>query len=574
MVSEAMITTRSILGTTCLRAATTRLAAVLLLCTHPAVGTDDEGGSDDSELTTLWSSVPIDSEPHAIADPMLQEIAERIVNGRANLNLIGDSITHADLSAAYLATFRPVHGIRGYAVSGRMFSHPPWSAYTNAISNFTPELLALPGSEVAFEELWCSYPDDAGHWRAYDGPHNVCRITALADLPDALPLREMGAGNYHDLIWADDRALTRTGSRLRHRLLWYDHPDAMPFTVEGGSTLPPEAGGTTERFEVVPERPAELVCRWLEIPEPVVLGTEARALERNTSLVVRSAPGHLETPGEQLLIGGARVWDEAAEAGVQWGWTTTSGIQSTGFNAVSVEAWSRHIAFQQSDTYLVMLGVNDILAGNVGGYEVAGRIRRLLERIRTAHDLARSADPDIRPARFLLITPCDGRNTTGNGNYYDNRQWVELASALGALARLRDDTACIDLRAMVEAEFGAWRTWRSTLTRDGVHPRGPYFHVNGDVRWDCTPHPDGAMHFARMVWDTLWAAAVTRPPVDHGDLCAADLVPDCLIDDADLEALLAEWGEVEPGAPVDFNRDGHVDDADLMVLLESWGACP
>ena len=57
--------------------------------------------------------------------------------------------------------------------------------------------------------------------------------------------------------------------------------------------------------------------------------------------------------------------------------------------------------------------------------------------------------------------------------------------------------------------------------------------------------------------------------------CLADLFVDQQVNGADLGALLAFWGPVNPGFPqADMNRDGKVDGADLGHLLASWGPCP
>ena len=57
--------------------------------------------------------------------------------------------------------------------------------------------------------------------------------------------------------------------------------------------------------------------------------------------------------------------------------------------------------------------------------------------------------------------------------------------------------------------------------------------------------------------------------------CLADLFVDGQVNGADLGALLAFWGPVNPALPsADINRDGKVDGADLGYLLSNWGPCP
>jgi Thrombospondin type 3 repeat len=56
--------------------------------------------------------------------------------------------------------------------------------------------------------------------------------------------------------------------------------------------------------------------------------------------------------------------------------------------------------------------------------------------------------------------------------------------------------------------------------------------------------------------------------------CLADLVVNHEVNGADLGALLAAWGPVNPAVPsADINRDGSVDGADLGYLLYAWGPC-
>ena len=56
--------------------------------------------------------------------------------------------------------------------------------------------------------------------------------------------------------------------------------------------------------------------------------------------------------------------------------------------------------------------------------------------------------------------------------------------------------------------------------------------------------------------------------------CLADLFIDGQVNGADLGALLAFWGPVNPGLPeADLNRDGNVNGADLGYLLNAWGPC-
>jgi hypothetical protein len=54
--------------------------------------------------------------------------------------------------------------------------------------------------------------------------------------------------------------------------------------------------------------------------------------------------------------------------------------------------------------------------------------------------------------------------------------------------------------------------------------------------------------------------------------CSGDLTSDGLVDGADLNVLLGDWGQ--PASIADINADGLVDGGDLNILLGAWGLCP
>ena len=62
--------------------------------------------------------------------------------------------------------------------------------------------------------------------------------------------------------------------------------------------------------------------------------------------------------------------------------------------------------------------------------------------------------------------------------------------------------------------------------------------------------------------------------VSSDGYCSADLTQNSTVDGADLGALLAFWGPVNPVFPqADINGDGEVNGADLGILLSVWGPC-
>jgi hypothetical protein len=221
------------------------------------------------------------------------------------------------------------------------------------------------------------------------------------------------------------------------------------------------------------------------------------------------------------------------------------------------------------------LGVNDLFnTGNHSGLIAGENIELLIERIHEAHLLAQANDPEIRDPVFLLVSSWDSHNPL-DGPWLNNQEWRLLSLSQRWIAERREDTAFIDLRAMVEEENGQWFHWRDTHLRDRIHPKGPYWHQDGSW-WEEDPYPDGAMYFAGLVWDTLVDYAPDRddglpdPPCD----CTADLTCDGIVDGADLGAVLAAWGSRGmPRRAGDIDGDGRVDGADLAVLLAAWGPC-
>jgi hypothetical protein len=59
---------------------------------------------------------------------------------------------------------------------------------------------------------------------------------------------------------------------------------------------------------------------------------------------------------------------------------------------------------------------------------------------------------------------------------------------------------------------------------------------------------------------------------DCGSSCLGDTTADGLVDGADLNALLGDWGQA--GSDSDLDGNGLVDGEDLLVILGAWGPCP
>lgn len=554
--------------------------------------------ADDERAVDLiaMDEVPISVEDQMRHELSLRRVADRLVHGRANVVLVGDSIVFADMSAAYMAAFRPRHGFRGYAVPGFVVNSSPWSGYTNirATWNYATNQELADGLADTRKIRFID-PDDPNEetgspgsaWDDYAAPCNVARLSSLQDLPGGRDLFEFGSGRFYDQIFADTDFLVEPNARIRSRVLWFDHPTATEFDVQLQTTVPANEGGSSSLFRVPVTQSVDLSMSWMELPEVVSLNGGSQDFSRETHLVVKTPEDVIEQPGSSIILGGARIWNEERDKGIQWGMAAASGAQAREHDRVPMEAWQTYIEFQQADTYILQLGVNDLFNGPVKtGAAAAEQIRLLVEKITEAHARAQANDPEIQDPLFLLISMWDSHNP-GQGAYLDNTEWRLLAEAQGELALERTDIAFIDLRAMVEAENGQWWLWKDLRLRDRIHPKGPYWNESGSS-WQEDPFPDGAMYFANLVWQTIEQHAVGGSgsgfplppcPCRESDLleacsCIEDLTCDGFVDGADLSVLLGAWGTM-PTAPAetDLNNDGAVDGRDLALLLAAWGEC-
>ena len=130
---------------------------------------------------------------------------------------------------------------------------------------------------------------------------------------------------------------------------------------------------------------------------------------------------------------------------------------------------------------------------------------------------------------------------------------------------------------------------------------GPYVAMGCQTAWNDIGGSGGCHNSSELplsFWVTEWSADCNNDSiVDYGqiltgqladsntngvpDICEqprcqdADITNNHIVDGADLGALLAFWGPVNPVLPqADVNRDGQVNGADIGILLSYWGPCP
>jgi hypothetical protein len=102
-------------------------------------------------------------------------------------------------------------------------------------------------------------------------------------------------------------------------------------------------------------------------------------------------------------------------------------------------------------------------------------------------------------------------------------------------------------------------------------------HPSSVIEWSADCNNDNIVDYGQILTGQLADSNTNGIP----DICErpqcqdADITNNHIIDGADLGALLAFWGPVNPVLPqADINRDGEIDGSDLGILLSFWGPCP
>jgi outer membrane protein assembly factor BamB len=143
---------------------------------------------------------------------------------------------------------------------------------------------------------------------------------------------------------------------------------------------------------------------------------------------------------------------------------------------------------------------------------------------------------------------------------------VQSPTAVQALRQGEVIAACNGLtRHFRKNVAGAWELV-TTSPFNGL-PVGTHLCLSkSDTNFDPAIHTGPA--YANILPEVLLPIGTPVPD------CVADLVPNAVVNSADLAALLAAWGPAAPGAPADLNADGVVNSLDLAAMLAAWGACP
>ena len=102
-------------------------------------------------------------------------------------------------------------------------------------------------------------------------------------------------------------------------------------------------------------------------------------------------------------------------------------------------------------------------------------------------------------------------------------------------------------------------------------------HPSSVIEWSADCNNDNIVDYGQILTGQLADSNTNGVP----DICEqpqcqeADITNNHIVDGADLGAMLAFWGPVNPVLlRADINRDGQVDGIDLSILLSYWGPCP
>ena len=102
-----------------------------------------------------------------------------------------------------------------------------------------------------------------------------------------------------------------------------------------------------------------------------------------------------------------------------------------------------------------------------------------------------------------------------------------------------------------------------------------YGNLVGDLAGGCCIDENTCIRTLESQCEGTWLGQdvfCERADNPCNDGCTGDINSDGIVDGADLNTLLGDWGQTASIA--DINQDDLVDGADLNILLGAWGSCP
>ena len=185
----------------------------------------------------------------------------------------------------------------------------------------------------------------------------------------------------------------------------------------------------------------------------------------------------------------------------------------------------------------------------------------IIERIEAVGDNLLSPSLFVRPSGEL-----------GFGSYSFSSGGAVVESATGTIQPNKwIHVACTSALTGERTIFVNGTPIATGMSADYGQPLG--LILIGRDRLDCCTRFRGAIDDLR-IYDRCISPSEVVEIFARVPQCNADLTANGTVDGADLGALLAFWGPVNPVFPqADINGDGAVNGADLGVLLSVWGPC-
>ncbi|MDG2423773.1 MAG: M14 family zinc carboxypeptidase [Phycisphaerales bacterium] len=177
---------------------------------------------------------------------------------------------------------------------------------------------------------------------------------------------------------------------------------------------------------------------------------------------------------------------------------------------------------------------------------------------------------DVDNGEVILTSPT--MDATGDGNILSYSRWFSNSSG----AAPGEDTM------VVEASDNGGLNWvvLEIVGPTGTGTNGGWNGIEHDLDSVAGLEPSSNFRVRFIVEDVL-SGSVVEAAVDGVNLsrsdcvedndCVADVVPNGVVDVADVLAILAEFGNAN--ADFDLDGSGFVDVADILIVIASWGDC-
>ena len=423
----------------------------------------------------------------------LDGFAERVRSQRSNMLVIGDSIsTHFSSSArgtwvtAIWKEWKPdqwrgrffpavyhVHIPNGtwvyeYGVS------PSLDPNCNPVINGLP---AYPGQDLGGEF-------GSGWWGNF-----INAFETTGDLAERRLIRGGTRGNIDGQsgweMYSDDGAWAL--GELRGTFTVLGTSDLLPRYVMGGK--PAEGPSTYLAIDLSDQLP-DSGRRLLPLSIDFMNYGLGQSNMGHVEFEVRSDESYTEISGQEICFHSGTIENIDRETGLLMGSQSMGGDRTKCHLQEGEDLFSngmmvnRHydddylaefIEIHEWNTFLITVAAND-LSGGSSPAVVVENVGRLIDRYRSAWEVARSRNKSLLDPMFLVISP----HTCGT--IVNDDVYASYDELVGALAG--GDVAVCHLYSIIEEQFGSVDTWGDQLLVDSVHPSELGIRVMADLVWE------------------------------------------------------------------------------------------